>query len=321
MHEFTIWAPLAKAMAVKIGATSYPMIGPNATGWWSAKVEEADPGTDYGFLLNDDATPYPDPRGLWQPMGVHAPSRVYDHAAFQWSDARWQGPPLTGAVIYEMHVGTFTTEGTFDAAIQRLDYLFQLGVTHLEVMPVAAFPGEHGWGYDGVALFAVQDGYGGPDGLKRFVDACHAHGLAVLIDVVYNHFGPVGNYTNKFGSYLTDRHRTPWGEAVNFEEAGSDQVRRFFCDNALMWMRDYHADGLRLDAARHPSASGVAKQKALVDLQFVPSQIKLGLWHYLTFSPILTRVYIRSLSLWRKSTSASARWSPICWRPCTRPKA
>ena len=248
MHEFIIWAPRAKRMAVKIGESVHPMIGPNQVGWWSAKIEGAGPGTDYGFVLNGDATPYPDPRGQWQPSGVHGPSRLYDHAAFQWSDDRWQGPPLTGAVIYELHVGTFTTEGTFDAAIGRLDHLFQLGITHIELMPVAAFPGEHGWGYDGVALFAVQQPYGGPDGLKRLVDACHAHGIAVLIDVVYNHFGPVGNYTNKFGPYLTDRHHTPWGDAVNFEGAGSDEVRRFFCDNALMWMRDYHADGLRLDA-------------------------------------------------------------------------
>ncbi len=248
MHEFTVWAPRARTMAVKIGDRANPMTGPNATGWWCTTVEEAGPGTDYAFLLDDDATPYPDPRALWQPKGVHGVSRVYDHAEFAWSDGRWQGPPLSGAVIYELHVGTFTEAGTFDGAIERLDYLFELGVTHLELMPVAAFPGEQGWGYDGVSLFAVHDQYGGPDGLKRFVDACHGHGLAVLLDVVYNHFGPVGNYTNKFGPYLTSRHHTPWGDAVNFEEAGSDEVRRFFCDNALMWMRDYHVDGLRLDA-------------------------------------------------------------------------
>jgi maltooligosyltrehalose trehalohydrolase len=248
MHEFTVWAPRANKMAVKVGEACHAMMGPDATGWWSAKVEEAGHGTDYAYLLNDDSTPYPDPRGLWQPNGVHAASRVYDHSRFQWSDGRWQGPPLSGAVIYELHVGTFTAEGTFDAAIERLEYLSKLGVTHVELMPVAAFPGDHGWGYDGVALFAVGEQYGGPDGLKRFVDASHAKGLAVVLDVVYNHFGPVGNYTNKFGPYLTDRHRTPWGDAVNFEGGGSDEVRRFFCDNALMWMRDYHVDGLRLDA-------------------------------------------------------------------------
>ncbi|HZY71820.1 MAG TPA: malto-oligosyltrehalose trehalohydrolase, partial [Edaphobacter sp.] len=248
MHEFSVWAPRAVRMAVKIGDALYPMAGPDHSGWWRAAIDEAGSGTDYTFLLDDDPTPYPNPRGLWQPHGVHGPSRVYDHRSFSWSDARWQGPPLSGAVIYELHIGTFTTAGTFDAAIERLSYLFELGITHIELMPIVEFPGKHGWGYDGVALFAVNDLYGGPDGLKRFVDACHTRGLAVLIDVVYNHFGPVGNYTTKFGPYLTDRHCTPWGEAVNFEDVGSDQVRRFFCDNALMWMRDYHVDGLRLDA-------------------------------------------------------------------------
>lgn len=248
MHKFTVWAPDAKKVSVKIGDTLHPMSGPNDAGWWSASVDAASDGTDYAFVLNDDTTPYPDPRGLWQPHGVHGPSRVYDHAAFVWNDNRWQGPPLSGAVIYEMHVGTFTAAGTFDAAIERLNYLFELGITHIELMPVVEFPGRFGWGYDGVALFAVNAQYGGPDGLKRFVDACHSRGLAVLMDVVYNHFGPVGNYTTKFGPYLTHRHNTPWGDAVNFEEAGADEVRRFFCDNALMWMRYYHVDGLRLDA-------------------------------------------------------------------------
>ncbi|MEO8735609.1 MAG: malto-oligosyltrehalose trehalohydrolase [Edaphobacter sp.] len=248
MHEFSVWAPHAKKMAVKIGDALHPMSGPDETGWWKTSVELADNGTDYAFILNDDPKPYPDPRGLWQPNGVHGPSRLYDHAAFVWNDNRWQGPPLSGALIYEMHIGTFTTAGTFDAAIERLNYLFQLGVTHVELMPVVEFPGKHGWGYDGVALFAVNSLYGGPNGLKRFVDACHSRGLAVLMDVVYNHFGPVGNYTTKFGPYLTDRHCTPWGDAVNFEDSGGDEVRRFFCDNALMWMKDYHVDGLRLDA-------------------------------------------------------------------------
>lgn len=248
MHEFGVWAPDANTMAVKIGDAVYPMSGPNKKGWWKVSVEEAGDGTDYAFLLDSDATPYPDPRGFWQPHGVHGPTRVYDQGAFVWSDERWQGPPLAGAVIYELHVGTFTAAGTFDAAIERLNHLCDLGVTHVELMPVVEFPGKHGWGYDGVALFAVNELYGGPDGLKRFVDACHSRGLAVLLDVVYNHFGPVGNYTTKFGPYLTDRHCTPWGDAVNFEDWGGDEVRRFFCDNALMWMRDYHIDGLRLDA-------------------------------------------------------------------------
>ncbi len=248
MHEFTLWAPGVKKVSVKVGAAAYPMTGPDPRGWWKASVDEARPGSDYAFVLDRDPTPYPDPRSLWQPEGVHGPSRIYNQTAFSWNDAGFQPPPLPSAIIYELHVGTFTPDGTFDAAIARLDYLVELGITHVELMPVAEFPGEHGWGYDGVALFAVSHAYGGPDGLKRFVDAAHQRGLAVLLDVVYNHFGPVGNYTGKFGPYVTTKHRTPWGDAVNFEGPGSDQVRRFFCDNALMWMRDYHIDGLRLDA-------------------------------------------------------------------------
>ena len=248
MHEFTVWGPAAKTMAVEVGGTRHEMAGPDQHGWWKTEVEDAGPGTDYGFQIGDDPAVYPDPRSAWQPNGVHGMSRVCDHQAFEWHDARWQAPPLASAVMYELHIGTFTLEGTFDAAIARLEYLFEFGITHVELMPVAAFPGDRGWGYDGVALFAVTENYGGPDGLKRFVDACHGRGLAVVLDVVYNHFGPVGNYTGKFGPYLTDCHRTPWGDAVNFEGAWSDEVRRFFCDNATMWMRDFHIDGLRLDA-------------------------------------------------------------------------
>jgi maltooligosyltrehalose trehalohydrolase len=248
MHEFTVWAPNAEKVAVKIGERTHPMRGPNERGWWSVAVEDAGPGTDYGFVLGDDAQAWPDPRSKWQPYGVHGASRVYNQMAFVWSDKGWQAPPISRAVIYELHVGTFAPKGTFDSAIERLDYLVELGITHVELMPVAAFPGERGWGYDGAALFAVYEGYGGPDGLKRLVDACHARGLAVLLDVVYNHFGPVGNYSGKFGPYITERHHTPWGGAINFDDWGSDEVRRFFCDNALMWMRDYHMDGLRLDA-------------------------------------------------------------------------
>ena len=248
MHEFTVWAPRAKRVAVKVGDGLHEMAGPDERGWWKATVDDAGPGADYGFVLDDDTAAYPDPRSARQPHGVHGLSRLYDQSAFEWHDERWQASPLASAVIYEMHVGTFTREGTFDAAIARLDYLVELGVTHLELMPVAAYPGDRGWGYDGVQLFAVTENYGGPDGLKRLVDACHARGLAVVHDVVYNHFGPVGNYAGKFGPYYTDRHATPWGDAVNFEDRGSDEVRRFFCDNATMWMRDFHIDGLRLDA-------------------------------------------------------------------------
>jgi len=248
MHEFKVWAPRPKRIAIKVGDTVQAMTGPDDYGWWTARVEKAKPGDDYGFLLDDDPQPYPDPRSERQPYGVHGLSRLYDQRAFEWHDQSWQGPPLTGAVVYELQIGTFTPGGTFDSAIPHLDYLADLGVTHVELMPVAAYAGDRGWGYDGVALFAVTENYGGPDALKRFVDACHTRGLAVLLDVVYNHFGPVGNYTGKFGPYVTSRHCTPWGDAMNFEDVGSDEVRRFFCDNALMWMCDFHLDGLRLDA-------------------------------------------------------------------------
>ena len=247
MHEFKLWAPKAQKVQVKVGDTMYPMTCLER-GWWRGTVETAIWGSDYAYLLDDDTAPLPDPRGMEAPSGVHGPSRLYDQKAFPWHDADWQGYPLAAAVIYEMHVGTFTEGGTFDSAIERLPYLRDLGITHVELMPVADFPGDFGWGYDGVGLFAVARIYGGPDGLKRFVDACHHHRLAVVLDVVYNHFGPVGAYANRFGPYLTSRHATPWGDAVNFEEGGSDEVRRFFVDNALMWFRDFHCDGLRLDA-------------------------------------------------------------------------
>jgi len=248
MHEFTVWAPNASNVSVKVGDALHAMLGPDERGWWKVAVTEAGPDADYGFQLDDDPAIYPDPRSAWQPNGVHALSRLYDHQAFRWHDASWQAPPLARSIFYEMHLGTFTPDGTFDSATERLDYLVEVGITHIELMPVAAYPGDRGWGYDGVDLYAVAEHYGGPDGLKRFVDACHARGLAVVLDVVYNHFGPVGAYLGKFGPYLTGHHWTPWGDAVNLEGRGSDEVRRFFCDNALMWMRDFHIDGLRLDA-------------------------------------------------------------------------
>jgi maltooligosyltrehalose trehalohydrolase len=202
---------------------------------------------DYQFVL-EDGNAYPDPRSPWQPLGVHGPSRSLDHSRFAWTDQRWQAPPLSEAIIYELHIGTFTPEGTFVAAIEKLDDLAALGITHIEIMPVAEFPGQRGWGYDGVDPYAPHHAYGGPDGLKRLVDACHAKGIAVILDVVYNHLGPDGNYLGKFGPYFTGQHRTTWGDAINFDGPGSDEVRRFFIDNALMWLRDYHMDGLRLDA-------------------------------------------------------------------------
>jgi maltooligosyltrehalose trehalohydrolase len=215
-------------------------------GWWQASVPGIPAGADYAFWL-DGQGPLPDPRSVRQPHGTRGASRTYDHAAFGWTDRGWRGGPLHGSLIYELHVGTFTPEGTFDAAIGRLDHLRDLGVDTVELMPVAAFPGQHGWGYDGISLWAVHEPYGGPDGLKRFVDACHARRLAVLLDVVYNHAGH-GNQLAAFGPYFTDAHVTPWGPAVNLDQPGSDEVRAFLIGNALMWLRDFHLDGLRLDA-------------------------------------------------------------------------
>lgn len=247
MHLFRVWAPFAQRVDVKIDDRAWPMVQ-NAGGWWEARVDDAGPGTDYGFVLNGDGTVLPDPRSLWQPHGVHGLSRVLDQGAFAWSDSAWRPVALKDAVIYELHIGTFTPKGTFAAADERLEYLKTLGVTHIQLMPVASFPGARGWGYDGVDLFAPQEAYGGPQGLKHFVNAAHEHGLAVLLDVVYNHLGPAGNYLARFGPYFTASHHTPWGDAVNLEDAGSHEARRFFIDNAKMWLCDYHFDGLRLDA-------------------------------------------------------------------------
>lgn len=244
--RISVWAPIANTVQLLIEGRQAAM-SMDPAGWWSADVPTAGPNADYQFVV-DGGQPKPDPRSLWQPEGVHGRSRTVDHAAFQWHDAGWHAPPLGSAVIYELHVGTFTPGGTFEAAIERLDHLVDLGVTHVELMPVNEFPGSRGWGYDGVDLYAPHHVYGGPDGLKRLVDACHARRLAVLLDVVYNHLGPSGNYLGEFGPYFTDRYGTPWGPAVNLDDAGSDEVRRFLCDNALMWIRDYHFDGLRIDA-------------------------------------------------------------------------
>jgi maltooligosyltrehalose trehalohydrolase len=246
MSEFRVWAPGAKSVDAVFGQRRAPMAR-DSRGWWSANVAEAGAGTDYAFSI-DNGNPLPDPRSPWQPYGVHGASRTVDHSAFPWTAPAWQPPPLSSAVIYELHIGAFTPGGTFESAIERLSYLKDLGVTHIEIMPVAEFPGDRGWGYDGVDLFAPHHAYGGPDGLKKLIDAAHREGLAVILDVVYNHLGPDGNYLGLFGPYFTQQHHTPWGNAVNLDGSGSAEVRRFFCDNALMWLRDYRIDGLRLDA-------------------------------------------------------------------------
>ncbi|MFW6155386.1 MAG: malto-oligosyltrehalose trehalohydrolase [Planctomycetota bacterium] len=245
MERLSVWAPECDSVDAEIGDASHPL-APVGGGWWAAEV----PGSvrEHGYLFRlDGAAGVPDPRSPWQPWGVHGPSHPLDHSAFLWHDDHWQPPPLSAAVIYELHVGTFTPAGTFEAVIDTLDTLVDLGVTHVELMPVVEFAGDRGWGYDGVALFAPHHAYGGPSGLKYLVDACHRAGLGVILDVVYNHLGPEGAYTPKAGPYLTDHYRTNWGDAFNFDGPGSHEVRRFVIDNAVMWLRDYHIDGLRLD--------------------------------------------------------------------------
>jgi maltooligosyltrehalose trehalohydrolase len=251
-RRFRLWSPEARAASVELRGERRPMSRDGERGWWVLDAVDAGPGTDYRMAV-DDGPLRPDPRSPWQPDGVHGPSRVVDHDAFEWHTPTVAPVPpvaldLRRAVLYELHIGTFTPDGTFDAAIERLDDLVDLGVDAIELMPVAHFSGERGWGYDGVDLYAPHEVYGGPDGLRRLVDAAHARGLAVLLDVVYNHLGPEGAYLHEFASYQTEGRRTLWGAAVNFDGPDSDGVRRFVVDNALMWLRDYRIDGLRLDA-------------------------------------------------------------------------
>jgi maltooligosyltrehalose trehalohydrolase len=246
MNTFRVWAPVPKKVELWLNGKVFPM-KQDEKGLWLAEIPDARADDDYAFIL-DGAGPFPDPRSPSQPQGVHKQSRVTDNSAFEWTDKNFQSPPLSSAIIYELHIGTFTPAGTFLAAIEKLDYLASLGVTHVELMPVVEFSGNHGWGYDGVDLFAPHHACGTPDDLKKLVDACHARGLAVILDVVYNHLGPAGNYLSKFGPYFTKKFASAWGEGINFDGQDSGEVRRFFCDNALMWLRDFHFDGLRLDA-------------------------------------------------------------------------
>ena len=239
-----VWAPDPELVRMRANDQTFEMTRDDHA-WWHPP-EPLLPGTDYAYLLDDDGTPLADPRSQWQPEGVFGPSRSYDHSAFRWTDGLWTGRALPGSVLYEMHIGTFTPGGTFDAAIERLDYLAGLGVDLVEVMPVNAWDGTAGWGYDGVLWGAVHEPYGGPDGFKRFVNACHDRGLGVVLDVVYNHIGPSGAYLYRFGPYFAGSNQ--WGAALNVDGPGSDEVRRYVIDNAVGWLRDFHVDGLRLDA-------------------------------------------------------------------------
>jgi maltooligosyltrehalose trehalohydrolase len=260
----SVWAPHARRSVEVVTGGRRVALAEGERGRWSGDVPGLGPGDDYALSL-DGGPERPDPRSAHQPHGVHGPSRVVDNDAFRWTDAGWVGFDLPSAVLYELHVGTFSPEGTFDGAIAHLAHLVALGVDAVELLPVVESPGRRGWGYDGVDLWAPHHAYGGPDGMKRLVDACHARGLGVVVDVVYNHLGPEGNHLAEFGPYFGDRHPTNWGPGLNFDGPGSDEVRAFVVDNASMWVRDYHADGLRLDAVHaiaDESATHVLEQLA-----------------------------------------------------------
>ncbi len=244
-RRISVWAPVAKAVGLVAGDSAFPM--EESGGGWFAANADLGAGDDYAFSV-DAGNPMPDPRSTWQPAGVHGPSRLVEHPRRR-AEERWQGFPLREAIIYELHIGTFTPEGTFDAAIGRLDHLTELGVNAIEIMPVAEFAGRRGWGYDGVDLYAPHHSYGGPEALHRLIEACHTRGIAAILDVVYNHLGPEGDCLSAFGPYFTSRYETPWGSAFNYDGEQSDEVRRFVLDNVELWLRDYSFDGLRLDAA------------------------------------------------------------------------
>ncbi|MEU8262247.1 DUF3459 domain-containing protein [Micromonospora sp. NPDC048999] len=243
MSEFTVWAPEAARVRLRLPGVADHEMRPGPGGWWRVAVPGAGPGTDYAFLLGDDERARPDPRSPWQPAGVRGPSRRYDHAAFHWTDQGWTGRRLPGSIRYAVHVGTFTPEGTFDAAIGHLDHLVDLGVDLVELLPVNAFDGEHSWGYDEVSWNAPHQPYGGPDGLKRLVDAAHAKGLGMILDVAYHHVGTPGAHPPMLAPYLTEQGKGP----VTLDGSHADGVRRHIIDSVLMWLRDYHVDGLRLD--------------------------------------------------------------------------
>jgi maltooligosyltrehalose trehalohydrolase len=246
--SFLVWAPKAETVDVHILAPDEVLepLRETGSGYFYGELKGLYPGARYKYRLNGREE-YPDPASRCQPEGVHGPSEIVD-AEFAWTDQNWRGLSMADCILYELHVGTFTMAGTFDAVIEKLDYLKDVGITAIEIMPVAQFPGDRNWGYDGVYPFAAQASYGGPSGLKRLVDAAHAKKIAIVLDVVYNHLGPEGNYLNEYGSYFTDRYSTPWGNAINFDGYGSAAVRRFVIENALQWTMEFHIDGLRLDA-------------------------------------------------------------------------
>ena len=252
--RINIWSPLANSVSIKINDKLFAL-NKEALGYWALETGEIGAGDTYQFQIND--TLVPDVYSLYQPNGVEGASAVFDTGAFKWADNNWKNVALEDYIFYELHTGTFTPEGTFDGILSKLDYLVSLGITAIEIMPVAQFSGDRNWGYDGVFPFAVQSSYGGAAGLQKLVNACHEKGLAVTLDVVYNHIGPEGNYFQSFGPFFTEKYHTPWGNAVNFDDEWSDGVRDYFIENILMWFRDFHIDALRLDAVHAIKDLGV----------------------------------------------------------------
>lgn len=247
--KFSVWAPFAKSIHLQIVSpdeSTVPLAN-DSRGYWSAEVDGIKPGTRYYYLINNQLR-RPDPASKSQPEGVHGASEVVDLTEYQWTDHGWKGLPLEKQIMYELHVGTFTAERDFQGIVSKIDYLKDLGVNTIELMPLSKFPGDRNWGYDGVYPFAVHQAYGGAHGLQQLVNTLHEHGMAVVLDVVYNHMGPEGNYLSDYGPYFTGKYNTPWGKAINFDDSYSDEVRNYFIQNALMWLQDFHIDGLRLDA-------------------------------------------------------------------------
>lgn len=277
---FTVWAPEKETMQLLIDNRPPVPMQKSEDGYFETELEHIQPGTRYRFSPDGEGS-YPDPASHFQPEGVHGASAVVDHSAYQWQDGDWNGLPLKELILYEIHTGTFTPEGTFEGIISKLDYLAELGINAIEIMPVSQFPGGRNWGYDLVYPYAVQDTYGGPDGLKALVDAAHARGIAVFLDVVFNHIGPEGNYLPHFAPYFTEQYATPWGNAINLDGEWSDGVRSYFCDAVLHWYEHYHLDGLRVDAVHMMFDNGAVHFWELVSEKLQALRQRMGRDFYL----------------------------------------
>jgi maltooligosyltrehalose trehalohydrolase len=307
LAHIALWSPYADSVELLFNdQTTLPLLK-QEYGYWCNKSSQLKAGDQYEFIINGEKK-LPDPASLFQPLGVHAASMVIDEQAFDWTDQSWKNPELHAYIIYELHTGTFTDEGNFEGIIEKLDHLLELGITAIELMPVSTFPGNRNWGYDGVFPFAVHPVYGGPAGLQKLINQCHKKGLAVILDVVYNHLGPEGNYLPEFGPYLTDNYKTPWGKAINVDAAGCDGVRKYFIENALMWLRDFHVDALRLDAVH--AIKDFSAEHFLAELRHYVNQLEqmTGKNHYLLIECDLNDPrYITSLN--ENGYGMHAQWS------------